>query len=98
VAQQIERRTSGPVGRRFHLGGKFVFHQAITAGQNDLYGEYTGTAHTAVLKLPPGPDPDSVYRAVAAEYRRRFVLVWGKPLGFDNTFAITVRRAGAGRS
>jgi glycine betaine/choline ABC-type transport system substrate-binding protein len=97
VAQQIERRTSVPVERRFHLGGTFVCHQAITAGQIDLYVEYTGTAYTAVLKLPPGPDPDSVYRAVAAEYHRRFALVWGKPLGFDNTFAITVRRADAVR-
>jgi len=97
VAQQIERRTSLPVERRFHLGGTFVCHQAITAGQIDLYVEYTGTAYTAVLKLSPGPDPYSVYRAVAAEYQRRFGLVWGRPLGFDNTFAITVRRADAAR-
>ena len=97
VAQQIERRTAVPVDRRFHLGGTFVCHQAITAGQIDLYVEYTGTAYTAVLKLAPGPDPDSVYRAVAAEYRQRFGLVWGKALGFDNTFAITVRRADAVR-
>ena len=97
VAQQIERRTAVPVERRFHLGGTFVCHQAITAGQIDLYVEYTGTAFTAVLKLPPGPSPDSVYQAVASEYRRRFGLVWGKPLGFDNTFAITVRRADAAR-
>jgi len=97
VAQQIERRTSVPVERRFHLGGTFVCHQAITAGQIDLYVEYTGTAYTAVLKLPPGPGPDSVYRAVVEEYRRRFGLVWGRPLGFDNTFAITVRRSDAVR-
>ena len=97
VAQQIERRTSVPVERRFHLGGTFVCHQAITAGQIDLYVEYTGTAYTAVLKLPPGPGPDSVYRAVVEEYGRRFGLVWGRPLGFDNTFAITVRRGDADR-
>ena len=30
VAQQIERRTALPVERRFHLGGTFVCHQAIT--------------------------------------------------------------------
>src|SRR5947209_6608343 len=43
VAQQIERRTGLPVERRFHLGGTFVCHQAITSGQIDLYVEYTGT-------------------------------------------------------
>src|SRR6266480_4664946 len=50
VAQQIARRTGLPVERRFHLGGTFVCHQAITSGQIDLYVEYTGTAYTAVLK------------------------------------------------
>ena len=97
VAQQIERRTGLAVSRRFHLGGTFVCHQAITAGQIDLYVEYTGTAFTAVLKHAPVADRDSVYRVVAGDYARRFGLVWGKPFGFDNTFAITVRRRDATR-
>ncbi len=97
VAQQIERRTGLAVSRRFHLGGTFVCHQAITAGQIDLYVEYTGTAFTAVLKHAPVADRDSVYRVVAGDYARRFGLVWGKPFGFNNTFAITVRRRDATR-
>ena len=97
VAQQIERRTALPVGRRFHLGGTFVCHQAITSGQIDLYVEYTGTAYTAVLKHAPVADRDSVYGAVARDYAERFGLVWGKPFGFDNTFAITVRQRDATR-
>jgi osmoprotectant transport system substrate-binding protein len=97
VAQQIERRAGLPVERRFHLGGTFVCHEAITSGRIDMYVEYTGTAYTAVLKLTPVRDPDSVYRAVAAEYGRRFDLAWGRPLGFDNTFAILVRRSDAER-
>jgi glycine betaine/choline ABC-type transport system substrate-binding protein len=97
VAQQIERRTALPVERRFHLGGTFVCHQAITSGQIDLYVEYTGTAYTAVLKHPPVADHDSVYRSVARDYAQRFGLVWGQPFGFNNTFAITVRRRDATR-
>lgn len=97
VAQHIERRTGLVVDRRFHLGGTFVCHQAITSGKIDLYVEYTGTAYTAVLKHPPLHDPDTVYRTVGAEYGRRFGLAWGKPFGFDNTFAILVRRADAVR-
>lgn len=97
VAQHIERRTGLPVERRLHLGGTFVCHEAITSGQIDLYVEYTGTAYTAVLKHPPVLDPDSVYRAVAAEYAQRFRLAWGKPFGFNNTFAIVVRRRDAER-
>jgi len=72
VAQQIERRTALPVERRFHLGGTFVCHQAITSGQIDLYVEYTGTAYTAVLKRAPVADRDSVYRRVARDYAQRF--------------------------
>jgi len=97
VAQQIERRTSLPVERRLHLGGTFVCHRAITAGDIDLYVEYTGTAFTAILKQPPIANPDSVYRFVAAAYAHDFKLKWTAPLGFNNTFAILVRRADAER-
>jgi len=97
VAQQIERRTGLAVSRRFHLGGTFVCHQAITAGQIDLYVEYTGTAYTAVLKHAPVADRDSVYHTVARDYAQRFGLAWVKPFGFNNTFAITVRRRDATR-
>jgi glycine betaine/choline ABC-type transport system substrate-binding protein len=97
VAQQIERRTGLPVERRLHLGGTFVCHEAIVAGSIDGYVEYSGTALTAVLGRAPVRDPDSVLRAVRAEYANRFGLVWGEPLGFDNTFAIAVRRGDAER-
>ncbi len=97
VAQQIERRLHVPVQRRLHLGGTFVCHQAITAGQIDLYVEYSGTAFTAVLKQPPIADRDSVFRWVASAYSREFGLRWLAPFGFDNTFAILVRGADAER-
>src|SRR5437899_6165095 len=97
VAQQIERRAHLVVERRLHLGGTFVCHQAILAGQIDLYPEYSGTAFTAVLKHPPITDPDSVSRMVAREYGERFGLRWLAPFGFNNTFAILVRAADAER-
>lgn len=97
VAQQIERRTGLEVERRLHLGGTFVCHEAITAGQIDLYVEYSGTAYTAILHHQPVADPDSVWRVVTAEYADRFRLRWGPPFGFNNTFAILVRRADAER-
>ncbi len=97
VAQQIERRTGVPVERRLHLGGTFVCHRAITAGDIDLYVEYTGTAFAAILKQPPISNPDSVYRFVAERYSRDFKLQWTAPFGFNNTFAILVRRTDAVR-
>ncbi len=95
VAQQIERRASVPVERRLHLGGTFVCHRAIAAGEIDLYVEYTGTALAAVLELPATAERGAAYRIVAEEYRRRFGLEWTEPFGFDNTFAIAVRRRDA---
>jgi len=97
MAQQIERRTGLLVVRRLHLGGTFVCHAAIVAGDIGIYPEYTGTAYAAVLKHPPITDRDSVYRATQAEYQARFGLVWGRPLGFNNTFAILVRHGDAAR-
>ena len=52
---------------------------------------------TAALLFTGCGDRNSVYRTVAAEYGRRFGLAWGRPLGFNNTFAILVRRADAAR-
>jgi glycine betaine/choline ABC-type transport system substrate-binding protein len=60
VAQQIERRTDLTVERRLHLGGTFVCHRALVAGELDVYVEYTGTAFTADLEHDPDADPDSV--------------------------------------
>lgn len=97
VAQQIERRTSLAVERQLHLGGTFVCHRAIMAGDIDLYVEYTGTAFTAILKQPPIANSDSVYRYVATTYARDFKLRWTAPFGFNNTFAILVRRTDAER-
>ena len=89
LAQTIEG-TGLAVERRFDLGGNLA-HEALVAGEIDLYAEYTGTALLAILKGRPMSDPREVFRVVAAEYARRFDLVWAEPLGFNNTFAILVR-------
>jgi glycine betaine/choline ABC-type transport system substrate-binding protein len=78
------------VDRRFDLGGNLA-HTALTAGQIDLYPEYTGTAFTAILQHPPVTDPKPVYDLVRREYAEQFNLEVSPPLGFDNTFAILVR-------
>lgn len=97
VAQQIERRTSLAVERRFHLGGTFVCHRALTAGQVDLYVEYTGTALVAILGERGVHDPDTAWGRVRAAYAQRFHAEWLRPLGFNNTFAMVVRAGDAQR-
>ena len=85
------------VERRLNLGGTFVCHRAITAGELDAYPEYTGTALTAILKLPPAKDPAAVRETVEREYTRRWNLAWGPSLGFENTFALVMRGEDARR-
>jgi osmoprotectant transport system substrate-binding protein len=92
-AQQIEAHTALHVERRVNLGGTLICHGALLAGQLDLYPEYTGTALTAILKLPlkEGEQSSGVLQAVREEYHKQFGVEVMPPLGFNNTFAIVVR-------
>ncbi len=96
VAQALEGR-GVRVDRKLNLGGTFVCHKAITAGDLDLYPEYTGTAFTAILAKKPISDPAAVRREVEREYAKRWGLIWSPPLGFENTFALIVRGEDARR-
>jgi len=78
--------------RKLDLGGTFVCDAAIRAGQIDMYVEYTGTALAAILKEHAG---SSDRKAVLERVREAYAqdgLLWTAPLGFDNTFALVVRR------
>jgi osmoprotectant transport system permease protein len=92
LAQQIEAKTGLRVDRRLNLGGTFVCHEALTAGQIDAYVEYTGTALTAILKEPVSNDSASVYDKVKTEYLNRYGVEWTEPLGFNNTYAMIIRK------
>jgi glycine betaine/choline ABC-type transport system substrate-binding protein len=90
LAQLLESR-GVPVSRRLNLGGSFICHRALLAGDLDVYVEYTGTALTAILNQPVDHDARAVYRNVLEAYRSEFGLEWSAPLGFNNTFAIAMR-------
>ncbi|HWZ86675.1 MAG TPA: glycine betaine ABC transporter substrate-binding protein [Thermoanaerobaculia bacterium] len=91
IAAGALERAGVPVERRLDLGGSFVCHRALLAGELDLYPEYTGTAFTAILKEKPIADPARVRARVAAAYATRWGLAWTAPLGFENTFALVLR-------
>jgi len=91
LAQHIERTTGLPVERRFYLAGSYICHQALLADRIDLYPEYTGTALTAILKQKPSGTSAEVYQRVQEEYKRRFNIEVGQPLGFNNSFALVIR-------
>lgn len=81
-----------PVERTLNLGGTAVVHQALVSGEIDLYVEYTGTGLTAILDMPVETDPDTVYNTVKQEYEEQFNVTWLEPWGFNNTYALTMRR------
>jgi osmoprotectant transport system permease protein len=95
VAQMLESKNV-EVDRKFDLGGN-LGHNALLAGNIDLYPEYTGTAFTAILHHQPITDPRVVYEQVKSEYANQFKVEVSPPLGFDNTFAILVRGEDARR-
>ncbi|HEY7566110.1 MAG TPA: glycine betaine ABC transporter substrate-binding protein [Gemmatimonadaceae bacterium] len=95
-AQILEAR-GVPVQRRPGLGATEIAFRALHTGSIDLYPEYTGTGLLAVLGEPsqPGRSARDVYNHVSREFLRRFDARWLPPLGFENTYAIAVRRATA---
>src|SRR5260370_2282283 len=90
VAQK--RESSGcKVDRRMNLGGSLVCDAAIASGSLDTYVEYSGTALTAVLHQPLQQSRPAVNATVTRAYAKRG-LHWGPNLGFNDTFAMIVRR------
>ncbi len=89
VAQELERE-GVTVERRFELGGNLC-HDALVAGDIDVYPEYTGTQLMAILREPPDTDARRVYAKVQSEYARRFQVEMSRSLGYANDFAILVR-------
>lgn len=91
IAQHIEAETGLDVDRRLNLGGTFICHEGLIAGQLDIYVEYTGTALAAILEEPSEGDAAGILARVREVYDDRFGVEWSAPLGFNNTFAIIVR-------
>jgi osmoprotectant transport system substrate-binding protein len=95
VAQHLEHRLGQRIARKLNLGGTMLAHQALVQGDIDLYPEYTGTALTAILKMPPAGGAAAVIKRVRKEYLARFALEWLDPFGFNNTFAMIIRGSDA---
>ena len=95
VAQRLEK-AGCTVERKLDLGGSLVCDRAITSGGLDVYPEYSGTALTAIFHRPLSGDRGAVMEEVRRDYENRG-LRWGPALGFENTFAMIVRRADAQR-
>jgi osmoprotectant transport system permease protein len=90
LAAQLVGDAGARVERRSELGGTRVLWEALQRGDVDLYPEYTGTLRREILAGEPIEDGAALSAALA---RRGVGLT--APLGFEDSYAIGMRRARA---
>jgi len=97
----IENYTGLTVELHLGFGGTKLLFDATVAGDIDIYPEYTGTGLLVILPEESRDKGlryarDEVYDYVSNEFRQRYNLEWGAPIGFNNTFALMMRSEMAG--
>jgi osmoprotectant transport system substrate-binding protein len=93
IAQHLGHRLTGvKVIRQLNLGGTLLTYHALLNGQISLYPEYTGTVMAEILKEAPATDPAQALERSRLEMRRLAQVEVLDPLGFDNFFAMVIRR------
>jgi osmoprotectant transport system permease protein len=90
-AQLLEAR-GVQVERRPGLGATEIAFRALRTSAIDVYPEYTGTGLLAILGEPPVASAAAAYQRVSREFLTRYGVRWLLPLGFQNTYAISVRK------
>jgi osmoprotectant transport system permease protein len=94
----IKGYTDLNVDTKTGLGGTKICFDAMTNNRIDMYPEYTGTGLLAILNASTTTlnqlkkNEDSVYNYVADRFKKKYDLVWLKPIGFNNTYALMMRR------
>jgi osmoprotectant transport system permease protein len=74
------------------MGGTIILWQALRGGQIDAYPEYTGTIAQEILKSSHQLSFDRIRDALG-----KFGVGMTEPLGFNNTYALVMRRSEAQR-
>lgn len=93
MARRLDR-AGFAVSRREDMGSA-VAYRAVAAGDIDVYVDYTGTLWTNVLNRQDNLPPAEMQRILSTELRKRDgVLVLGA-LGFENAYALAMRKAAA---
>ena len=74
------------------MGGTIILWQALRGGQIDVYPEYTGTIAQEILKNSQQLSFQQIQDALG-----KFGVGMTEPLGFNNTYALVMRRTEAQR-
>jgi len=94
----IKGYTDLNVDTKTGLGGTKICFDALTNNQIDMYPEYTGTGLLAILNASANTltelkqNEDSVYDYVSKQFKQKYNLVWLKPIGFNNAYALMMRK------
>lgn len=96
-AQVIENKTGLKTRLQLGFGGTKLVFDALRLGEIDLYPEYTGTAFLVLLGKKPEDisdftDPDILYEDISESLMAQHRIKVLEPLGFNNTFALMMRR------
>ncbi len=97
----IKGYTDYDVSTKTGLGGTQICFGALKNNQIDVYPEYTGTGLLVMLTVKPKVldslvlDKDKVYNYVRQEFKTKYDIQWLKPIGFNNTYALMMRKSEA---
>ena len=91
IALRRAREAGLEAEHRPGMGGTIVLWRALTSGGIDAYPDYTGTIAEQILATAPGTTMDRM----RAELAERGIGITGS-LGFENTYALVMRRETAG--
>ena len=94
LATQVLRAAGTPAQHRQGMGNTGILEQALASRAVHLYPEYTGTIVRELLKREEAGNPTLVQLNAWLAPRGLKVAV---PLGFNNTYALALRRADAQR-
>ncbi|WP_238397665.1 ABC transporter permease/substrate-binding protein [Anatilimnocola aggregata] len=90
MAAHLARQAGAQATHRAELGGTQIVYQALLKGDLDLYFEYTGTLLGEIFAGENLRTDDEIRAALATQGIRM-----GKPLGFNNTYALGMKEARA---
>jgi osmoprotectant transport system permease protein len=87
IAKRVIGKTGVSVEHRQGMGGTIILWQALRGDQISAYPEYTGTLAEEILKVPPSTSANELRELLA----KSGVGMTGE-LGFNNTYALVMRR------
>ena len=87
IAQRSLKDAGIPAEHRQGMGGTIILWQALRGGQIDMYPEYTGTISQEILK----PDGAVTVQQIAEQLAKDGIGIT-ESLGFNNTYALVMRR------